>query len=55
MANIKNSVMKGIWQKKRPLWKQGPKPKLTAYEKNLIATLNILKTIKELKSVRFNC
>jgi hypothetical protein len=24
-----------IGAKKRPLWKQGPKPKLTAYEKNL--------------------
>ena len=30
-------MQKKAWvgAKKRPLWKQGPKPKLTAYEKNL--------------------
>jgi hypothetical protein len=47
-------MQKKAWvgAKKRPLWKQGPKPKLTAYEKNLFFTLNTYMTFYLLKSIQ---
>jgi hypothetical protein len=44
-----------LLKKKRPLWKQGPKPKLTAYEKNLNAFLYNHWTTESIKNIHRDC